>query len=99
MNEFMSMNDKMQDMREDMEDVQEMMMDGMAGDTTSDEDELDRELAQIRVDGLPSASSVPSAVPSSAVPASSVPAMPAMSAMPAMPSAYGSSGNDELNNL
>ena len=95
MNEFMSMNDKMQDMREDMEDVQEMMMDGMAGDTTYDEDELDRELAQIRVDGLPSASSVPSA----AVPASSVPAMPAMSAMPAMPSAYGSSGNDELNNL
>ena len=55
MNEFMSMNDKMQDMREDMEDVQEMMMDGMAGDTTYDEDELDRELAQIRVDGLPSA--------------------------------------------
>ena len=28
MNEFMSMNDKMQDMRADMEDVQEMMMDG-----------------------------------------------------------------------
>lgn len=90
----MSMNDKMQDMREDMQDVQEMMMDGMVGDTTYDEDELDRELAQIRVDGLPSASSVPSAVP-----ASTVPAMPAMAAMPAMPSAYGASGNDELNNL
>ena len=97
MNEFMSMNDRLQDMREDMEDVQEMMMDGMVGDTTYDEDELDRELAQIRVDGLPSAASVPSSVPASTVPAA--PAMPAMSAMPAMPSAYGSSGNDELNNL
>lgn len=46
MNEFLSLSDKMQDMREDMDDVQEMMMDGMTYDTEMDEDELDRELAE-----------------------------------------------------
>lgn len=55
MNEFLSLSDKMQDMREDMDDVQEMMMDGMTYDTEMDEDELDRELAEISMNPVPSA--------------------------------------------
>lgn len=57
MNEFLSLSDKLQDMREDMDDVQEMMMDGMACDTEMDEDELDRELAEISMNPVPSAAS------------------------------------------
>ncbi|KAK8792298.1 hypothetical protein WA171_002550, partial [Blastocystis sp. BT1] len=53
LNEFMTLNDKMQDMREDMEDVQEMMMDGMMVDNDIDEEELDRELADIHMNGMP----------------------------------------------
>lgn len=72
MNEFLSLSDKMQDMREDMDDVQEMMMDGMAYDTEMDEDELDRELAEISMNPVPSA-------------AENIPAQPA--AQPAQPTA------------
>ena len=72
MNEFLSLSDKMQDMREDMDDVQEMMMDGMAYDTEMDEDELDRELAEISMNPVPSA-------------AENIPAQP--TAQPAQPTA------------
>ena len=52
-NKFYELNDRMQDMREDMDDLNEMMVDSMAVDTTLDEDELDAELAQYQASALP----------------------------------------------
>ena len=52
-NKFYELNDKMQDMREDMDDLNEMMADSMAIDTTLDEEELDAELAQFQASALP----------------------------------------------
>ena len=79
MNEFMNLSDKLQDMREDMDDVQEMMMDGMVGDTEIDEDELDRERASISVEPMPTPGmSVPGQqVGPTADPIAPVPSMPA----------------------
>ena len=74
MNEFLSLSDKLQDMREDMEDVQDMMMDGMACDTEMDEDELDRELAEISMDPVPSAAQNIPAQPVAPQPAVAAPA-------------------------
>ena len=63
----------------DMDDVQEMMMDGMVGDTEIDEDELDRELASISVEPMPTPGmSVPGQqVGPTADPIAPVPSMPA----------------------
>ena len=54
--DYMNLSDKLQDMQEDMDDVQEMMMDGMTGDIEMDEEELDRELANIKIGDMPEAS-------------------------------------------
>lgn len=93
LNDYMALSDKMQDMREDMDDVQEMLMDGMAGDTELDEEELDRELASIQMGALPSSTT---ATPVQAYPVQQQPA-----AEVPMPMAATTTNNwrDELNNL
>ena len=75
LNKFYELNDKMQDMREDMDDLNEMMADSMAIDTTLDEEELDAELAQFQASALPmNPISQPAAVqPTAAQPASVFP--------------------------
>ena len=90
----MALSDQMQDMREDMDDVQEMLMDGMAGDTQLDEEELDRELASIQMGALPSSTT--------AVPAQAYPVEQQATAEAPMPMATSTTANnwrDELNNL
>ena len=93
LNDYMALSDKMQDMREDMDDVQEMLMDGMAGDVELDEEELDRELASIQMGALPSSTT---ATPAQAYPVQQQPA-----AEVPMPMAATTTNNwrDELNNL
>lgn len=77
----------MQDMREEMDDVQEMMAEAMVGDIDCDEDELDRELAAYAAESMPMAGS-----------AEIAPAAPiaAPAAMPELP-AYNM--NDDLSRL
>ena len=72
--DFVSLSDKMQDMREDMDDVQEMLADAMVGDVDVDEEELERELAMYAADSLP----MPNASMASTVPANPTPAIPQM---------------------
>ena len=92
MNEFMNLSDKLQDMREDMDDVQEMMMDGMVGDTEIDEDELDRELASISVDPMPT--------PGMSVPGQQVgPAADPIAPVPSMPAQDNAFNLNDLNTL
>ena len=75
LNKFYELNDKMQDMREDMDDLNEMMADSMAIDTTLDEEELDAELAQFQASALPMnpISQPAAAQPTAAQPASVFP--------------------------
>lgn len=73
------MSDKMQDMREDMDDVQEMLSEAMVGDIEYDEDELDRELAAYAAEDMPVASSSLAPQPVAA-PATSGPIMPELPA-------------------
>ena len=80
----------MQDMREEMEDVQEMMAEAMVGDIDCDEDELDRELAAYAAESMPMAGSAEIA------PAAPIAAPAAPSAMPELP-AYNM--NDDLSRL
>ena len=77
----------MQYMREEMDDVQEMMAEAMVGDIDCDEDELDRELAAYAAESMPMAGS-----------AEIAPAAPiaAPAAMPELP-AYNM--NDDLSRL
>lgn len=74
-------------MREEMDDVQEMMAEAMVGDIDCDEDELDRELAAYAAESMPMAGS-----------AEIAPAAPiaAPAAMPELP-AYNM--NDDLSRL
>ena len=75
LNKFYELNDKMQDMREDMDDLNEIMADSMAIDTTLDEEELDAELAQFQASALPMnpISQPAAAQPTAAQPASVFP--------------------------
>lgn len=90
----MNLTDKLQDMQEDMDDVHEMMMDSMTGDIEMDEEELDRELANIKVGDMPEATSQ---LPANQVPATQVPAQaaPMSEGAPAFPNNW----RDELSNL
>ena len=78
-------------MREEMDDVQEMMAEAMVGDIDCDEDELDRELAAYAAESMPMAGSAEIA------PAASIAApIAAPAAMPELP-AYNM--NDDLSRL
>ena len=90
-NEFIDLSDKMQDMRDDMDDVQEMLMDGMNVDVDLDEDELDRELADIQLEDFSN--------PTTAPPISSPQQQGAMPAMPAMPAMTEPDLNESLSRL
>lgn len=93
LDDYMNLTDKLQDMQEDMDDVQEMMMDGMTGDIEMDEEELDRELASIKVGDMPEANPLPmNSAPATQTPAE---AMPMADGAPAFPSNW----RDELSNL
>lgn len=87
MNKFLDLNDRMQDMREDMDDLNEMIMDSMNLDIDMDEDELDRELASFQAAALPS--SIPSQ-PASQIPGQAM----GQSTFPSM-----SDIDSQLNNL
>lgn len=76
--DFISLSDKMQDMREDMDDVQEMMMEAMVGDMDIDEDELDQELAMYAAESMPvAATSMANPQPAASVPTAAMPELPA----------------------
>lgn len=93
--DYLSLSDQMQDMRDEMDDVQEMMADALVGDMDEDEDELERELAMYATQSMPVANTT-NYDTASAVPASAIPGMQAMPAMPAMPEF---NMNDELSRL
>ena len=91
--DYMNLSDKLQDMQEDMDDVQEMMMDSMTGDIEMHEEEFDRELANIKIGDMPEANSTPvNPVPATQVPAEAV---PMADGAPAFPNNW----RDELSNL
>lgn len=77
MNKFLDLNDRMQDMREDMDDLNEMIVDSMNLDIDMDEEELDRELASFQTAALPNSipSQSASQVPGQAMSQSTFPSM------------------------
>lgn len=74
-------------MREDMDDVQEMLADAMVGDIDMDEEELERELAMYATQSMP--------IPES----STIDAQPTAQPTTAMPSLPEYNLNDDLNRL